>query len=245
MNEPPDFDDGAIQALVAGNGRDIDPRVADFIGDLRVAYATLPPTPNPELAALMTAAPPTLPSLVGRRLAQLRSSTLAKIGAATALLVAATGGLGVAHALPAPVQDAIAHLGIGAPPHSNSPLTHSSTTTIDATTTTAPGGSTPPTANANPKHGQVVSGVAHDHNTTGCGHGAAVSNTASDGRTHNDTHDRSCNPPTPTTTDNNHGGDNHVGSGDGTSGHRDNNHSSSQSQQGGGPGGSSNGGGSH
>jgi hypothetical protein len=224
MNEPQDLDPSAMEALLSGGGRDVSPRLADLIGDMRVAYASILPTASAELSAFMgTSAPAPASGLVPRRFEKMRSSTLAKIGAATAALIAATGGLAVAHALPGPVQDAVSHLGIGASSHHKSelPLTQGSTTTVDTTTTTVPTDSTPTTAETTDNHGAVVSGVAHDHTTTGCDHGAVVSNIASDGRSQHDSHNTSttnahggsCDSPTttaasptPTTTpDNNHG----------------------------------------
>jgi hypothetical protein len=122
------------------------------------------------------------------RFERMRASMLAKIGAATAALLAATGGLGIAHALPGPVQDAVSHLGIGSSSHRSpdAPEAHDSTTTVVPTVTSGPAGSTPTTAKASDNHGDVVSGVAHDHSTTGCEHGAAVSQVSSDGRSQND-----------------------------------------------------------
>ena len=40
MNTPHDFDDNATDALLSGHGRDIDPRVADVLGDMRTVYAS-------------------------------------------------------------------------------------------------------------------------------------------------------------------------------------------------------------
>jgi hypothetical protein len=79
--------------------------------------------------------------------------------------IAATGGLAVAGALPAPVQHAFSQIGIGSDPHhsgSTETFDESSTTTLpDGTTVTSmPDGPTPTSVSDN--HGGNVSGVAHD-----------------------------------------------------------------------------------
>ena len=61
----------------------------------------------------------------------MRSSIITKLGAATAAAFAATGGLAVAGALPAPVQNAVSHIGVGKPTH------HARTTTVEDDETTA------------------------------------------------------------------------------------------------------------
>lgn len=212
MNEPHDFDEHAIEALLAGAGSDAAPQVADLVSDMRVAYTSIPPTPGAELSALMGLAP-TAPaaSLVSRRFERMRASMLARISAATAVVIAATGGLAVAQALPGPVQDLVAHVGIGGSSHHHSDAaptkaSRTTTTTDESTTSTV---FAAPTTEAN--HGAVVSGVAHDDSNVGCEHGAAVSAVASDGRSNNDgqnaakdnpqnsSHDGSC--ATPTTFD--------------------------------------------
>ena len=64
MNEPHDFDDNATDALLSGGGRDIDPRLADLLGDMRAACTSTPPAIGAELSALMRATQPTpAPSL--------------------------------------------------------------------------------------------------------------------------------------------------------------------------------------
>jgi hypothetical protein len=183
MNEPPAFDENAIEALMAGHGRAASTHVADLVDDLRVAYTSVPPTVGPELAALMaTALPAAAASLAPRRFERMRSSMLARMGAAAAVVAAATGGLAVAQALPAPVQDLMSHIGAPSAHHDSG-----SASTDDATTTTSTevsNESTTPTTTDN--HGAIVSGVAHDHSNTDCPHGAIVSQVASDGRSHND-----------------------------------------------------------
>lgn len=74
---------------------------------------------------------------------------LRRFAVATAALFALTGALGVANALPGPIQDAVSKVGIGSPSSS--------------------GGN----------HGQDVSEVAKDESLQGCEHGRAVSEAAS------------------------------------------------------------------
>jgi hypothetical protein len=197
MNAPHDFDDAATDALLSGGGRDVDPRLADLIGDMRVAYTSTPPAVGAELAALMAATPPApAPSALSRRFESMRSSMLAKIGTATAAVVAATGGLAIAQALPAPVQDAVSHLGVGASSHHSAdaePADEESTTStssVDPSSTTLPAGPSSTTAPRD-NHGGEVSAVARDHSDDGCNHGAKVSAVASDGRSNNEA-DPSC-----------------------------------------------------
>ena len=172
----------------------------------------------------------------------MRSSIIAKVGVATAAVVAATGGLAAANALPAPIQDAASHFGIASPHHDDHPTAFAP----DATTTTTEDSSaippevSPASTNEPPdNHGGEVSGVAHE-TAHGCEHGPTVSNVASDGRSENDAvdapeatdssgHDDSgdeCPTPTTTETVSPNGGD-HNGeqpdgdiphAGDGTSG---------------------------
>lgn len=194
MNEPDDFDDAAADGLLSGDSGAL-PQLADFVGDVRVAY-TSTPVAGAEIAALMGLSPPMpAPSFVSRRFERMRSSMLAKIGAATAVVAAATGGLAAAHALPAPVENAVSHLGIGASSHDSHepPSVEDSTTstTVDSTATTMPTDTTPTTAERSDNHGGEVSAVAHDHGSEGCEHGAAVSNVASDGRSGSDSDEAS------------------------------------------------------
>src|SRR5690242_10755694 len=141
MNVPHDFDDATTEAFLTGGGRDVDPGLADLFGDVRAAYTSTPPALGAELSALMGAArPAAAQSSVSRRFEQMRSSILPKFAAGVAAFVAATGGLAAAHALPAPVQDAVSHLGIGTPAHhdSSSSVEDATTTTVDPTATTMP-----------------------------------------------------------------------------------------------------------
>jgi hypothetical protein len=199
MNSPHDFDDAAIEALLGGHGADVDPRLSELLDNMRTAYTSTAPVIGAELAALLTPGGPVAaapPSALPRRLERMRSSTLARIGAAAAVVVAATGGLAVANALPAPMQDALSHLGIGAPANAG----HVSIRVDEATTTTvATTASTTPTTEARDNHGSVVSPVAHDH-SDGCSHGADVSQVASGGRTHNGPPNSTSSRPCETTT---------------------------------------------
>jgi hypothetical protein len=182
MNAPDDFDDAVTEALLAGHGHEHDAGLADVLADLRVAYTQSAPAVGALLSAFLArtgpaaAAPPTVPSWFER----LRSSMVARIGAATAAAVAATGGLAVANALPAPLQDTMSHLGIGAPAGRNN-----SSPTIDRTTTTVAAGVDEPAIDSATRHGSIVPATAHER-TDGCNHGRDVSNVASDGRSRHD-----------------------------------------------------------
>jgi hypothetical protein len=184
MDGPDNLDDASIEALFAGAGHDVDPSLADVLGDMRVAYTSLSPTVGAELAALIR---PTATASWSPRGARTRS-VIAKIGAATAALVAATSGLAVAGALPAPVQSVLSHIGIGGPSNGTSPDHHAditansadTTTTISTALTTVLDNPTPTTDAV--RHGTEVSGVAHEHTNHGCEHGHDVANFASDAR---------------------------------------------------------------
>jgi hypothetical protein len=185
MNEPPNLEPSAMDALLSEADPAVAPRLADLFEAMRTEYASVPPTAGPELSALMRVGRSTRESArIRRRFEQKRASMLAKIGGAVAVLVAATGGLAAAQALPGPLQDAISHLGLPAPtkptfdPHSSP----DSTTTSDPTSASSTIAPTPTTTGTSSGHGAVVSGVARDHSTSGCEHGAAVSAAASDGR---------------------------------------------------------------
>jgi hypothetical protein len=196
MSSPHDFDDAAADALIAGTGADIDSRLAETIGDMRAAYASTPPPVGATLAAWIGAAVPA--SRSARRFERARSSILAKVGAATAAVVAATGGLAVAGALPAPVQDAVSHIGVGRPSHDsgdkhgkNTKDEHAKNTKAHGSSTTVPGSVTS-TTTLKDNHGGDVSNVAHDPSVDGCAHGKAVAGVASDGKSQGQ--------PCPTTT---------------------------------------------
>jgi hypothetical protein len=212
MNETPAFDENAIAALLAGDGHSVSPQLADLVSDMRMAYTSVAPTAGAEVAAFMGTAAVAAP-IVSRRFERMRASMLARMGAAASVVIAATGGLAVAGALPGPVQNLVSHVGIASSSHGRSDsapgLASSTTTSTEPTETTF---STSTTV-AEDNHGAVVSGVAHDDSLSGCEHGAAVSAVASDGRSNNDGqstpnsnaatnwHDGSCTTPT-TTVDN-------------------------------------------
>ena len=232
MNAPDDFDDAAAEALLSGHGREVDSRLADLVGDMRVAYTSIPPALGAELSALIGAAAtaPAILSPSSRRFERMRSSIIAKVGVAIAAMFAATGGLAVANALPAPVQDAASHLGIGAPAHHDntaSTADDETSTTVESPTTTEPDDTKAPeapapTTVAHDNHGSDVATVAHDDSLTGCEHGAAVSKVASAGRSHNDgSCDTTTSIPegTPPATDGNHNGDDTQGDGNATDEH--------------------------
>jgi hypothetical protein len=201
MDEPHDFDDDAADALIRGTGADVDPRLAETIGDMRAAYASTPPAVGAALAVLI-GTPGSVAPLTARRFERMRSSIIAKVGAATAAVVAATGGLAVAGALPAPVQDAVSHIGVGRPAHDSADKQdkktnaddeqRTKTTKDDGSSTSVPGSLTSPTTAHKDNHGGDVSSVAHDPNLEGCAHGKAVAAVASDGKSQG--------KPCPTTT---------------------------------------------
>jgi hypothetical protein len=169
--------DDKVEALIAGNGYDHDPQLAGLLASVRAAYTSNPLTVGAELAAVLTLAVTAADeSPAARRVQRLRSSVIAKLGAATTAVLVATGGLAVANALPAPVQDAISHLGLGAASDAHhDALQLSSPTPTTAFTTSREAGDA---------HGKAVSTVARNH-ASPCVHGANVSRVASAQRTHN------------------------------------------------------------
>ena len=188
MDGPDDFDDASTEALLTGAGHDVDLHLAALLGDLRVVYTSRAPSVGADLGAFIGLTAGLATASSSPRWAHTRS-VIAKIGAAVAALVATTSGLAVAGALPAPVQDALSHIGIGGGSsgsshdhHTDIPADAADTTTtnVEGATTTVPQNATP-TSDAD-HHGAVVSGVAHDHTTHGCEHGHAVANVASDAK---------------------------------------------------------------
>jgi hypothetical protein len=131
-----DFDDQAAEALLSGSGRDADPQLADLFDDMRVAYTSQPPAVGAELAAVLAEAELVPKASPTRRFVRMRSSLVAKVGAAAAAVFAATGGLAVAHALPASMQDAASDVGIGAPAHRAHHADDTLQVTSDDSTTT-------------------------------------------------------------------------------------------------------------
>jgi hypothetical protein len=183
MNAPHGFDDDATEALLAGRGHEYDSRLAEVLAALRVAFIDRAPAVGAPLSALLAQTAPTLSAVTTKRsrFERLRSSMLAKIGAATTAAVAATGGLAVAHALPAPLQETMAHLGIGAPAKGNevSAMVNKSTTTTVAAPITAP------TIDSAARHGRSKSAAAHERPDS-CNRALDVSDLASGGRSRND-----------------------------------------------------------
>jgi len=137
---------------------------------MRAIYTSRGPVIGAELSVLMRTNPPTLArSFVSRRLDQLRSSMLAKIGVGAAVVVAATSGLAAAGALPAPVKDAVSHLGITTPSHHNSDTPaprHPTTTTM---------------ANPAANHLGDGSGAMHEPSSDRCAASTLRANDALDG----------------------------------------------------------------
>ena len=244
MDGPHDFDDEAAESLLGGAGRDADPGLVDLIGDMRVAYTSTPPAVGAALAALIGLSEPVALSPT-RRFQQMRASMMAKIGAAAAVIVAATGGLAAAGALPAPVQDAMSHIGVGgsAPTHKGAEpigdVEESTTTTVDTSVTTVPDSTTStsvePGDDHPDNHGEDVSDTAHDDSNEGCEHGHAVAAVASEGNSQGKPCDTTTttvgegtttttvgdddgDDGTPPATDEHHGGGDHGGGDHGDSG---------------------------
>ena len=117
MEDLPDFDD---------------PALSELLGDMRDAYRAQPPVPSPALAEYFEAAPTSHRSASMRRV-------FAQLVAAMTVVVAATGGLAVAGALPAPVQDAVSSAadGVGVDVPQGDAATPPSDVTDDTTTTVA------------------------------------------------------------------------------------------------------------
>src|SRR5262245_35915262 len=215
MNEPYDFGDEAAESLLSGTGRSIDPQLADLLGDMHVAFTSTPPAVGAELAALI--GPPAPVVVPIGRFQRMRSSMTAKIAAGVAAAIAATGGLAVAGALPAPVQHAIDHISgdDNAPHHDHGVVDDETTTTVEGETTTTVEDNGNENENENENHGDDVSDAAHDHEGEGCEHGHDVSAVASDGRSNNPC---TANPTSPTTVED-HGHDgNDQGHNDGHEG---------------------------
>jgi hypothetical protein len=178
MEDLPDFDD---------------PALSELLGDVRSAYRSQLPA-SLALAELFDAVPKAHRSASMRRV-------LAQLVAATTVVVAATGGLAVAGALPAPVQNVVSSAadGVGVdvpqgddatPPGAAADDT--TTTTVDEPNTTSPttdavdessddseGDDAADVSTGADNHGAEVSAVAHDKTLHGCEHGRAVSSVAS------------------------------------------------------------------
>jgi hypothetical protein len=174
-----------------------DPALGELLGDVRAAYRTQLPA-SPALAELFEAAPKVHRSASMRRV-------LAQLVAATTVVVAATGGLAVAGALPAPIQHVVSSAADGVDVPQGDDATPANDPVDDTSTTAATDESTATTVNeptttgdapdeadddsstdseggtsSHPEnHGAEVSAVAHDKTLHGCEHGRAVSRVAS------------------------------------------------------------------
>jgi cell division protein FtsN len=185
MEDLPDFDDPALSELLSG---------------VRDAYRAQPPVPSRALAEYFEVAPTSHRSASMRRV-------FAQLVAATTVVVAATGGLAVAGALPAPVQDAVSSTadGVGIDVPQGDAATPPSDAADDTTTTVADetddesaddesaddesaddestddesADDEGDEATHPDNHGAEVSAVARDKTLHGCEHGRAVSSVAS------------------------------------------------------------------
>jgi hypothetical protein len=195
METPFDFSNDAAEALLAGRGAGVDPSVAGLLDELRSTYRPSEPTVGHELSTFFQE-----PAV--SRFGRSRVGFAAKVAAAVAAVLAATGGLAVAGALPGPVQNAVSHaasdIGVHVPgdDHPSASVlvvSPNETTSTDVPTTVAP----PETTTVVPeRHGAVVSGVAHNAANHGCAHGRAVSAVASRGKAQT----KPCHSATTTTT---------------------------------------------
>jgi len=162
------------------------PTLADLLGDARVAYGARTPRVGPALAEFFHAAP-----LPARRKPMRRA--LAQLAAATTAVVAATGGLAIAGALPAPVRDAlpgpVRALVPGGGPEEELPLEAPGTsTTTDADDPTLPGDVATSTTTDADDADEAARTAPGDVTTTTAGtpggqpdnHGAEVSEVARD-----------------------------------------------------------------
>jgi hypothetical protein len=159
MDGPDGFDDLSLGGIFAGAGDAVDPGLADLFADMRTAYTSMPLVVGAELGVLVAPGPTTTAAVPRTFSSRPRFPLLAKIAAATAAVVAATGGLAVAGALPASLQRAISHIGIGAPPtpsrphgpHDRSPAARNGATLTPTTTRNEP-----PRSDASERDGTAV-----------------------------------------------------------------------------------------
>jgi hypothetical protein len=188
MDDPRELDDEATEALVSGRGRDLDPELHELLASLHSSYTNQLPAVAPALAAIIDD-----PGVLASARRQLTSRPwLENAGrrfvAAAAVAFGLASGLAVADALPGPVQNAMAKVGIGdekKSAHAGKPVGDPDSTTtpsedqVDGSSTTTLPGATTTTAPTPANHGSEVSGVARDKQLQGCEHGRAVSGVAS------------------------------------------------------------------
>ena len=203
-----EIDDHAADELLSGRGEDIDPALADVLGDVRVAFGSQSPDAVPALVELMGG---DLEPTSTRRIVRMRTRFAARLATATSLAVIATGSLAVAGALPGPAQDTAervaAAVGLdiateksNAPhgkndEHRRGPLNGSTSEPTDGTERANPN----PPVGPHDNHGAEVSAVAQDHTVVGCEHGRAVSAVAA-GQTNEQPCPPTSPPPTTATT---------------------------------------------
>jgi len=149
--------------------------------ELRSTYPASEPTPSHELSTFFHD-----PAVT--RFGRSRVGLAAKVAAALAAVLAATGGLAVAGALPRSIQNAVSHaaadIGVHVPGDDHPTASVNVEPPVGSTSTDVPTTVAPPetTTVVPERHGVVVSGVAHDASTHGCEHGRAVSAVASRGK---------------------------------------------------------------
>jgi hypothetical protein len=190
MDDPREIDDEASEALVSGRGRDVDPALAELVAAMHSSYTSQLPAVGPALAAIID--DPGVLASDGRQLTSRPWYVTAgrRFVAAATIAFGVTSGLAVANALPGPVQNVMAKVGIGdeeksAPHGAGNPVDDPDSTTtpsedqVDGSSTTTLPGATTTTAPTPANHGSNVSGVARDKQLEGCEHGRAVSGVAS------------------------------------------------------------------
>jgi hypothetical protein len=122
MNGNHEIEDVTAEALIAGLDRDADPVLSDLLGDVRTAYSAPAPVMGAALASFIAGAPFPQPP-ARRRITKMRSLLTTKLAVAVASVVAGSGGLAVAGALPAPVQSTVStaasHVGLNLPGHAS------------------------------------------------------------------------------------------------------------------------------
>jgi hypothetical protein len=190
MDDPREFDDEASEALVSGRGQDVDAELAGLIAEIESSFTSQLPAAGPVLASIIDD-----PGVLASASRQLTSrpwfaSATRRFVAAATIAFGVTSGLAVADALPGPVQNVMAKVGIGDAEESASPDAGEPGDDPNSTTTqsedqvggsssiTLPGATTK-TAPTPANHGSEVNGVARDKQLQGCEHGRAVSGVAS------------------------------------------------------------------